>query len=77
MKKPNISEFSDDCRVIGVAMRRVCFASNQLPVDEVHKARTECDTALMKFANKYGMHVDTARTFAEVISDSVSLGLAY
>jgi hypothetical protein len=77
MKKPSISEFSGDCVKIGVAMRRACFANDQLPSDEVHKARTEREEALRNFANKYGMPIETARTFAEVISDSVALGVAY
>jgi hypothetical protein len=77
MKKVNVSEFSSDCVIIGIAMRRACFANDQLPADEAEKARTEREQALRGFANKYGMHIETARTFAEVISDSVALGVSY
>ncbi len=77
MKKPGVQEFAEDCAKIGIAMRRACFANDQLPADEVHKARTERENSLKAFANKYGMPIETARTFAEVISDSVALGVRY
>lgn len=77
MRKPSIQEFAEDCAKIGIAMRRACFANDQLPADEVHKARTERENSLKVFANKYGMPIETARTFAEVISDSVALGVSY
>lgn len=77
MEKPNIEEWAQDCKEIGIAARRFCYATRGLSEDEAHGQHDKMVEAAQAFANKYGIDLHLAQKIAYTISDSVNLGLGY
>lgn len=77
MKRPRIDEWAQDCARLGTQMRRYAHANAQLPDDTIRDEWNKTVSAIQTFANKYSMDYASAEQIAGIISDSVSLGLAY